>query len=189
MFLTLRTGASRSDHLLASSANQQTSTSRRADARIPPPLTDNSSWILLCYRRMRRKIDFFIDGFHYLFLVGEDNQVAFCLQESNHKTRMVPDEDLMMVWGQDDDIITSFDETGVCRKPVELFRKVAALTVEWIKTAKPSYFWLQTPNEKKKHIYRRMIERFGKEVLNGFQIVEYDDAIYFYKDTTLPMPP
>lgn len=138
---------------------------------------------------MKRKVDFSVGGFHYLWLVGEDFQVSFCLQESNYKTRMVPDEDLMMVWGDDDDIITTFGETGVCRKPVELFRKVAALTLEWIKTAKPSYFWLQTPNEKKKHIYRRMIARFGKDVLRGFQIIEYDDAIYFYKDTTPPEPP
>lgn len=137
---------------------------------------------------MKRKVDFLIDDFHYLFLVGSNNQVAFCLQESNYKTRMYRDEDLMMVWGEDDDIITSYGETGVCRKPVELFRKVAALTLEWVKADKPDYFWLETPNIKKKRIYRMMIARFGKDVLKGFQIVEHEEAIYFYRDTSSSLP-
>lgn len=134
---------------------------------------------------MRKKIDFFVDGFHYVWSVSTENQVMFCIQESNYKTRMVPMEDLMIGWG-DDDIIVSFDETGVCRSPVTLIRQVVKMTTDWIKEARPSYFWLWTPNPKKRRIYRKLIGRFGSELLKDFQIVEYEGAIYFYKEVKSP---
>ncbi len=134
---------------------------------------------------MRRIIDFTVDGFHYVWAVHPNNQVVFWLEESNYKTRMVPMEDLMIGWG-DDDIIVSVGETGVCRRPVALIRQVVKMTTDWIKGARPDYFWLQTPNPQKRRIYRKLIDRFGRALLKDFQIVEYEEAIYFYREVPQP---
>lgn len=135
----------------------------------------------------KKRVDFIVDGWHYIWLVQRDNQVAFCLEESNYKTNMVPWDELMIGWG-DDDIIVSFDETGVCRKPVEVIRRAADLTLQWVRMAKPSYFWFYVASAKKRRIYRRLIDRYNADVLAGYQIVEYDDALYFYKDTGAANP-
>lgn len=129
----------------------------------------------------RKRVDFTVDEWHYVWLVTRDNQVAFCLEESNYKTNMVPWDELMIGW-DDDDVIVSFDQTGVCRKPVEVIRRAADLTLEWIKTAKPPYFWFDVASPKKRSIYRRLIDRYRADVLAEYQIVEYDDALYFYKE-------
>lgn len=135
---------------------------------------------------MRRRIDFTVDGFHYVWCVHPDNQVVFWIEESNYKTRMVPMEDLMIGWG-DDDIIVSVGETGVCRTPVALIREVVRMTTDWIKGARPTYFWLQTPNPQKQRIYRKLINRYGQMLLKDFQIVEYEQAIYFYREIPQPV--
>lgn len=132
-----------------------------------------------------KQIDFHVDGFHYVWSVTVENQIMFCIQESNYKTGMMPMEDLMIGWG-DDDIIVSFDETGVCRSPVTLIRQVVRMTTDWIKEARPAYFWLQTPNLQKRRIYRKLIGRFRRNLLRNFQIVEYEEAIYFYREVSLP---
>lgn len=135
----------------------------------------------------KKHVDFIVDGWHYIWLVQRDNQVAFCLEESNYKTNMVPWDELMIGWG-DDDIILSFDETGVCRKPVEVIRRAADLTLQWVRMTKPSYFWFYVASAKKRRIYRRLIDRYSADVLAGYQILEYDDALYFYKDTGAANP-
>jgi len=60
------------------------------------------------------------------------------------------------------------------------------MTTDWIKGARPDYFWLQTPNPQKRRIYRKLIDRFGRALLKDFQIVEYEEAIYFYREVPQP---
>lgn len=131
---------------------------------------------------LQKRVDFTVDGWHYVWLVTRDHQIAFCLEESVYKTRHVPIDDLMIGW-DNDDIIISFDETGVCRRPVEVIRRAAELTLQWVRTVKPHYFWLETASAKKRRIYRRLIDRYAADVLASYQVVEYDEAIYFYRET------
>lgn len=136
---------------------------------------------------MGQRVEFLVGGWRYVWSVTDDHQVAFALEDSNYKLRLVPMEDLMLGW-DDDDIVTSTEDIGVCPKPVEVMRRVMELTAQWIKSSRPSYFWIQAASDKKRRLYRRMADRLSPSLLQGFQIVPYDQAIYFYKDMTAVEP-
>ncbi len=42
---------------------------------------------------MSKVVDFHVDGWDYIWVSSENYQVAFCLQESNYRTHMLPMED------------------------------------------------------------------------------------------------
>ncbi|MCK9489554.1 MAG: hypothetical protein M0Q42_09200 [Xanthomonadales bacterium] len=123
---------------------------------------------------------FVVDDIRYLWTVAQCHGIWFCLHDLDSKVRLLTAEEKPWEW-EWDGYVQSVELTGRALRPRRVFDKVAELTVAWVASTRPGFFYFRANDCRKTRIYHHLIRRWLQRLPVPYGMHEHNHDFYFYR--------
>lgn len=127
---------------------------------------------------IRQAIPFQVAGIAYIWEFREGSELLFYAKDSNEKLGIFSREDLEF-WDPPL-VMVSSTNLGLHKCPVAVVKKAIDISVRWLRSHRPSRFWVQCRSRKKMRIFERIAGRLSPDL--GYTFSCAGDRIYFLRN-------
>ena len=89
----------------------------------------------------------------------------------------------------DDEEAVSVEDGDFFRSAFPVFKAVRIILIEWIFRDRPYTFRIEASTDRKKPIYRWMVQRLAKRLEGQYSMTEEHDTFHFYRNSAVGTDP